>query len=77
MSKQHVRFVLCDPKNQDATITDCGPLSAVGILHRTLQQALRMEDPYLKTNPQAFIAKVTYERVLCAPGKESSHELSR
>lgn len=63
MPKQHVRYVLCDANHQDVTIVNCGPLNAVGILHRTLKQALRLEGPYLKTNAQAFIAKVTYERV--------------
>jgi hypothetical protein len=42
---------------------DCGPLNAVGCLHRSLGTALRFEKVYLEKNPQAFIAKVTYERV--------------
>jgi hypothetical protein len=64
MARQYVRYVLCDANHHDVTIEDCGPLNAVGMLHRTLKQTLRMEGPYLKNNPQAFIAKVTYERVL-------------
>lgn len=63
MARQYVRYVLCDRNHHDVTIGDCGPLHAIGILHRTLRQALRLEGPYLKENNQAFLAKVTYERV--------------
>lgn len=63
MPKQYVRYFLCDRNHHDVTIDDCGPLHAVGILHRTLSDALKMEGDYLEGNPQSFIAKVTYERV--------------
>jgi hypothetical protein len=62
MARQYVRYVLCDRNHHDATVHDCGPLNAVGILHRSLGTALRSEKDYLEGNPQAFIAKVTYER---------------
>lgn len=70
MPRQYVRYVLCDRDDYDATVEDCGPLSAVGVLHRTLRRALYYEGPYLKTNPQAFIAKVTYERVSISTRKD-------
>ncbi len=64
MSKQYVRFVLCDRNHPDHdSFNDGGPLYCCGILHRTLKQALRLEKLYLKGNPESFIAKVTYERV--------------
>jgi hypothetical protein len=63
MPRQYVRYVMCDRNHHDTTIDDCGPLNAVGILHRSLGTALRFEKVYLEENPQAFIAKVTYERV--------------
>lgn len=64
MAKQYVRYVLCDRNHSDAKIDDYGALHAVGILHRTLNDALKIEGDYLERNPQAFFAKVTYERVL-------------
>lgn len=63
MPKQYIRYVLCDRNHHDVTVEDCGPLYAVGMLHRTLSGALKLEAPYLAENPQAFIAKVTYERI--------------
>lgn len=63
MPRQYVRYVLCDRNYPDLTIVDGGPLHAVGVLHRTLNDALKMEGDYLDGNPQSFIAKVTYERV--------------
>ncbi len=60
MTKQYVRYVLCDrnhPDNQNLTIHDGGPLYCYGILHRTLKAAHRCKKAYLKGNPD--IAKVT------------------
>ena len=77
MPRQYVRYVLCDRTHHDTTIHDCGPLHAVGILHPSLNAALKSESEYLDGNPQAFIAKVTYERVLTQPERRRPRELSR
>ena len=63
MTKQHVRYVLCDRNHPDLSVIDGGPLHACGMLHPTLRAALRAERSYLKAHPGSFIAKVTYERV--------------
>lgn len=77
MPRQYVRYVLCDRTHPDLTIVDGGPLHAVGILHPTLNAALKAEADYLDGNPQSFIAKVTYERVLAQSKRRPSRELSR
>ena len=63
VARQHVRYVLCDRNHPDLNVVEGGPLCAVGVLHRTLNDALKMEGDYHEGNPQSFLAKVTYERV--------------
>ncbi len=77
MPSQYVRYVMIDPNDEDVRFEDSSPLDDVGVLHSSLRKALYYEGPYLKTNPQAFIAKVTFERVLAQPKRRRSRELSR
>lgn len=61
------RYVLCDPNwpdNIQVTVEGGDQWPVVGdVFHRTLKSAVKFEREYLKANPTAFLAKVTFENI--------------